>query len=264
MVSFHHSLKGGKSRQFLTRRSAGNIGLKGKLPMFSLKTLVNFTCTRTTSWMTGPIAGLALALASPAMAQSPSDQAPAPSPVEAQAQAGSPVATSYSQYRVRAGDELDVFVWGEERMQRVIRVQPDGTFAFPLAGTIRASGRATSDIAAELRERIAVNFRSTAPDVTVSVRTATDMRFYVVGKVRSPGSFTSGTPINLLQALSMAGGLAEFADVKNAVVLRQTSRGQAVERVALNHVLKGGRVLDAGTLATALPTLSSGDVLVVP
>jgi len=169
-----------------------------------------------------------------------------------------------ARYFVNAGDELDVFVWGEERMQRAVRVQPDGNIAFPLAGTIKASGRNVSDIAAEIRERIAVNYRSTPPDVTVSVRDATGMRFYVVGKVRTPGSYTSGTAPNILQALSMAGGTAEFADVKHAVILRQTPRGQVVEPVQLNKLLKGGRALEAGALDEALPTLSSGDVLVIP
>lgn len=169
-----------------------------------------------------------------------------------------------ARYPVNAGDELDIFVWGEERMQRAVRVQPDGTFAFPLAGTIKASGRNVSDIASEIRERIGVNYRSDPPDVTVSVRDATGMRFYVVGKVRLPGSYTSGTAPNILQALSVAGGPAEFADVKNAVILRQSPGGQVVERVELARLLKGGRALHAGALAVPLPTLSSGDVLVVP
>ncbi len=169
-----------------------------------------------------------------------------------------------SSYQVITGDELDVFVWGEERMQRAVRVQPDGTFSFPLAGTIQASGRNVSDIAAEIRERISVNYRSSVPDVTVSVREATDMRFYVVGKVRTPGAYTSADPVNILQALSVAGGTAEFADIKNAVILRQTPNGQVVEPVELSTILKGGRALDAGALNRPLPVLLSGDVLVIP
>nr|AHA38087.1 polymerization/export protein [Sphingomonas sanxanigenens] len=169
-----------------------------------------------------------------------------------------------SQYRVNPGDDLDVFVWGEERMQRSVRVQPDGTFSFPLAGTIKAMGRNVTDIAADIRERIAVNYRSTAPDVTVSVRDATGLRFFVVGKVRTPGSFSSGSAVNILQALSMAGGAAEFADISNAVILRQTPSGQIVEPVQLNTVLKGGRALKAGSLSRPLPMLMSGDVLVIP
>ncbi len=173
-------------------------------------------------------------------------------------------AVQQSQYLVNAGDDLDIFVWGEERMQRVVRVQPDGTFSFPLAGTIQARDRNVTDIAAEIRERITVNYRSSVPDVTVSVRDAIGMRFYVVGKVRTPGSYTSGTSVNILQALSMAGGTAEFADIKNAVILRQTPTGQVVEPVKLSSVLKGGRAMDAGVLSNALPMLLSGDVLVIP
>lgn len=203
-----------------------------------------------------------LTTAVPASAQRIADQpalatAPAAAPP-------APAAPAISQYRVNAGDELDVFVWGEERMQRSVRVQPDGTFAFPLAGTIKAVGRNVTDIAAEIRERISVNYRSASPDVTVSVRDATGMRFYVVGKVRTPGSYTSGTAINILQALSMAGGPAEFADIRNAVILRQTPAGQVVEPVQLNAVLKGSRAMNAGSLSKPLPMLQSGDVLVIP
>jgi polysaccharide export outer membrane protein len=205
----------------------------------------------------GMLTGLAvLALVAPT---GPAAARPAAEPFSA----GAATAPA-KQYRINAGDELDVFVWGEDRLQRAVRVQPDGTFAFPLAGTIHAVGRGTSDVADEIRERIAVNYKSEPPDVTVSVREAAGMRFYVVGKVRTPGSFTSGTALNILQALSMAGGLAEFADVKHAVILRQTAAGQLVEPVKLAALLKGGRKLDKGALQTALPTLSSGDVLVIP
>lgn len=193
-----------------------------------------------------------------------SAQETAPTQAAAATTVGVDAAETKGRYLINAGDELDVFVWGEERMQRAVRVQPDGTFAFPLAGTIRAIDRNPTDVAAEIRERIAVNYRAAVPDVTVSVRDATGMRFYVVGKVETPGSYTSGSPVNILQALSMAGGTAEFADVKNAVILRQTSAGQTVEPVKLSTILKGGRALDAGTLATPLPMLSSGDVLVIP
>lgn len=202
----------------------------------------------------------AVALIGAMAATAPATAEPAPGPTPRVTATVPPV----SQYRVNPGDDLDVFVWGEERMQRSVRVQPDGTFSFPLAGTIKAMGRNVTDIAADIRERIAVNYRSTAPDVTVSVRDATGLRFFVVGKVRTPGSFSSGSAVNILQALSMAGGAAEFADISNAVILRQTPSGQIVEPVQLNTVLKGGRALKAGSLSRPLPMLMSGDVLVIP
>ncbi|WP_245892527.1 polysaccharide biosynthesis/export family protein [Novosphingobium guangzhouense] len=206
--------------------------------------------------------------AQPAAAQSRAGNlaAPATAPVVSGAQsvATMPDAAAATRYTVRAGDQLDVFVWGEERMQRQVLVQPDGTFAFPLAGTIRADGRNITDIADEIRGRIALNYTSAPPDVTVTVRETDGTRFYVLGKVRTPGSFTSGSAPNILQALSMAGGTAEFADTGNAVILRQTRGGQIVERIKLSNLLKGARSLNPGALGTPLPTLQSGDVLLVP
>lgn len=171
---------------------------------------------------------------------------------------------STPEYRITAGDELEISVWGEERMQRTVRVLSDGTFAFPLAGTIPAMGQTVKDVSATIRSRIAANYRTDVPDVTVGLRAAAGMSFYVVGKVRTPGTFATGRAVNVVQALSMAGGLAEFADVKHAVILRQTPAGQVVEPVKLASVLKGRRRLEPGALSEALPILRSGDVLVIP
>lgn len=168
------------------------------------------------------------------------------------------------EYRINAGDELEIFVWGEERMQRPVRVLPDGTFAFPLAGVVEAEGRSSRELAELLRQRLKGKYRDTVPDVTVAVRDPAGMRFYVVGKVRAPGSYPIGRTVNVVQALSVAGGPAEFADVGNAVIMRQTAAGQTVERINLSDVLKGARSLKAGPQGDALPMLGAGDVLVVP
>lgn len=178
--------------------------------------------------------------------------------------AARPAGVATPEYRINAGDELDIFVWGEDRMQRAVRVLPDGTFALPLAGTVVAAGRTVGQIAGDVRSRIAGNFRDKVPDVSVAVRSTAGMNFYVVGKVRNPGSYASGRTVDILQALSMSGGLVDFADVKNAVILRQTSQGQVIEPIKLADVLKGARRLSAGPLSTPLPVLQSGDVLVIP
>lgn len=173
-------------------------------------------------------------------------------------------AQSTPEYRINAGDELEVFVWGEERMQRPVRVLPDGSFAFPLAGTVIAVGRTAPEIAKAISDRIKGNYRTSVPDVTVAVRDTAGARFYVVGKVRTPGAYSTGRAVNVVQALSLAGGTVEFADVDNAVILRQTANGQSVERIRLSDVLKGGRALSNGAQASPLPTMGVGDVLVIP
>ncbi|WP_022681762.1 polysaccharide biosynthesis/export family protein [Sphingobium bisphenolivorans] len=169
-----------------------------------------------------------------------------------------------AEYRINAGDELDVMVWGEERMQRAVRVQPDGSFSFPLAGRIMAAGSTTGAVTQALRSQLAEKYRNGAPDVTVSVRDPSGMRFYVIGKVRTAGSYAAGKGVDIVQALSLAGGLAEFADVKGAVILRQTPEGQVVEPVRIAQILKGSRRLNRGALPEKIPVLRSGDILVIP
>lgn len=203
------------------------------------------------------VSALLLCGASPAWSQSVAALAAAASIAD-------PIVSPQSGYRINAGDDLDISVWGEEKMTRITRVLPDGTISVPLAGTITAAAKTVEEVSDEIRQRIAPNYRTSPPEVTVAVRDATGMRFYVVGKVRTPGSFSTGRAVDSLQALSMAGGLADFADVKNAVILRHTANGQVVEPVRLATVLKGHRRLKPGELAEPLPMLRSGDVLVIP
>lgn len=169
-----------------------------------------------------------------------------------------------AEYRLNAGDTLDVFVWAEERMQREVRILPDGTFAFPLAGTIQAEGKSAREVGHEIESRIASYYRDSTPQVTVSVKDTAGMRFYVIGKVRSPGSYATGRSINALQALTLAGGPTEFANIDQAVLLRETANGQVAEKVSLTDVLKGGKALSPGEQPRAIPVLRSGDVLVIP
>ena len=183
---------------------------------------------------------------------------------QAQAQAQPAAPQARAEYRLNAGDTLEIFVWGEERMQRDVKVLPDGTVSFPLAGTIPAEGRTSREVATEIQGRLQSYYRAGTPEVTVSVKDTSGMRFYVIGKVRAPGSYSIGRSINALQALTLAGGPAEFADVEHAVILRETANGQLVEKVSLSEVLKGGRRLGAGRQTEAIPVLRSGDVLVIP
>ncbi|WP_162888094.1 polysaccharide biosynthesis/export family protein [Sphingomonas mesophila] len=169
-----------------------------------------------------------------------------------------------AEYRVNAGDTLDVHVWAEERMQREVKVLPDGTFAFPLAGTIKAEGKTARDIGLEMEGKIASLFQGGTPEVTVSVKDTSGMRVYVIGKVRSPGSYSVGRTLNALQALTLAGGPSEFANIAQAVILRETSTGQTAERVDLSEVMKGARSMGAGKVPQTIPILRSGDVLVIP
>lgn len=166
-------------------------------------------------------------------------------------------------YRVNAGDDLEIYVWGDERLQRTLKVLPDGSFAFPLAGTVRAIGRTPTEVEQELSKLLAPQYKGVPPQVTVSVRTATGMNVSVIGKVRTPGTFSPSRYINVLDALTLAGGPTEFADVSNVVILRRENGRMVSIRSRMGSVLKGRPSADDMS-ETGIPQLQSGDTVIVP
>lgn len=177
----------------------------------------------------------------------------ASSPVAAQAAPGA--------YRINPGDEIEVLVWGDERLQRTVRVLPDGTFAFPLVGQVPAAGKLPGDLEKVISTGLKAQYRGEVPSVTVSVKNPSGFQFSVIGKVKSPGAFTPGRYVNALEALSIAGGPSEFAQTGNIRIIRKVGNQLQVIPVRIVSVLKGetSRLSDQD-----IPLIESGDTLVVP
>jgi polysaccharide biosynthesis/export protein len=164
-------------------------------------------------------------------------------------------------YRINPGDELDILVWGDERLQRTVLVLPDGTFAFPLVGQVNAAGRLPVDIERVITTGLQPQYKGPVPQVTVSVKKASGYQFSVVGKVRNPGTFTPGRYVNVLEALAIAGGPAEFANTGGARVIRKAGDRLFIVPVRLQDALRG----DTSSLGpNEIPRIESGDTLVVP
>lgn len=181
--------------------------------------------------------------------------------IAASAQQASQPAAAGAAYRVNPGDELEVLVWGDERLQRSVRVLPDGTFAFPLVGQVVAAGRLPSELERIITAGLQPQYRGQVPQVTVSVKNPSGFQFSVVGKVRSPGTFTPGRYVNALEALGIAGGPTEFADLGNARIIRKSGDNLVTIRVRVADALRG----NGGRLSTNdIPQILSGDTLVVP
>ena len=164
-------------------------------------------------------------------------------------------------YRVNPGDEIDILVWGDERLQRSVRVLPDGTFAFPLVGQVVAAGRLPAELERIITAGLQPQYRGQVPQVTVSVKNPAGFQFSVIGKVKGPGTFTPGRYVNALEALSIAGGASEFADLGNIRIIRKSGDNLLTIRVRITDALKG----NGGRLTTNdIPQIVSGDTLVVP
>jgi polysaccharide biosynthesis/export protein len=187
-------------------------------------------------------------------------------PLAAQARKPLPQATPVQNsagpaYRINPGDDIEVMVWGDERLQRTVRVLPDGTFAFPLVGQVVAAGQLPSDLERVISAALQPQYRGQVPQVTVSVKNPSGYQFSVVGKVRSPGTYTPGRYVNALEAISIAGGPTEFASVGNVSILRKSGTQIQTIRIRLSDVLKGEV---SGLNAGDIPFIQSGDTLVVP
>jgi len=164
-------------------------------------------------------------------------------------------------YRINPGDQLQVLVWGDERLQRDVLVLPDGTFAFPLVGQVNAAGKLPSEIERIITVGLQPQYKGPVPQVTVTVKQASGYQFSVVGKVRNPGTFTPGRYVNALEALAIAGGPSEFANTGGVRIIRKAGNQLYVVPVHLQDALKG----DSTTLSrNEIPRIESGDTLVVP
>jgi polysaccharide export outer membrane protein len=158
-------------------------------------------------------------------------------------------------YRLNPGDVLQISVWKEENLQREVLVLPDGTISFPLAGHLKATGKSPQEIEKILADRM----RKYIPDlvITVSVKSVTGYKVYVIGQVKLPGEFPAAGFVDVMQALSRAGGLTPFASEKNIVVLRR--QGGKQRAIPFNYsAVKRGESLEQNIV------LRSGDVVVVP
>jgi polysaccharide export outer membrane protein len=166
-------------------------------------------------------------------------------------------------YRINAGDQLAISVWGEERLQRDVRVLPDGTFSFPLVGQVTAQGYLPSEIETLIKTALRDQYRGEVPQVTVSVVSAAGLQFSIVGRVNSPGSFAPGRYINILEALSMAGGPTEFANLDNVLVIRKS--GEALEpiRLRLSSIFERGAKASDLDRANIIQ-INPGDTVIVP
>jgi len=158
-------------------------------------------------------------------------------------------------YSLQPGDTLLVTVWKEPDLTSELLVRPDGGVSMPLAGDIRAAGRTVEDVRGDIDQRL----RKYIPDVavTVSLKQSAGNQIFVIGKVNRPGPYPIIRPVDVMQALSLAGGMTPFAAVNDIRVLRHEGGRQMTIRFRYRDI-EHGRRLEQNII------LQSGDTVVVP
>lgn len=166
-----------------------------------------------------------------------------------------PGETSDQEYIIGHGDILNIHIWKDDALAKRVIVLPDGRISFPLIGEITAGGKTVT----QLRGEIAQGLKRFVPDpiLNVEVEQVNSMLIYVIGKVNHPGRFVLNTNIDILQALSMAGGLNPFAEKEEIKVFRKLKNETRMFHFNYDDVAKGKEL-------TQNIILERGDVIVVP
>ena len=158
-------------------------------------------------------------------------------------------------YLIQPGDILTISVWKEKDLEADSLVLPDGTLSFPLVGDIRAAGRTVPQVRQEIVTRLAKYMPS--PVVTVAIKQIQGNVIYVIGDVNKPGAFIANSYIDVMQALSLAGGMTPFASDNSIKILRRVNGTETA------IPFKYGQVEDGEHLGQNI-VLQAGDVVVVP
>jgi polysaccharide biosynthesis/export protein len=158
-------------------------------------------------------------------------------------------------YLINPGDILEISVWNEDALKREVRVLPDGSIGFPLTGTLAAAGKPVDALKKELTGKLTEYIAE--PVVNIAVKSTEGNSVYVTGQVKEPGKFIMTEPMNVMQILSLAGGLTPYAAQDDIIILRKTSKG--AESIKFQY-----SDLEEGNSLSKNHLLKSGDVIVVP
>jgi len=158
-------------------------------------------------------------------------------------------------YIIGPMDVLEIQVWKEPDFSRQVLVRPDGKITLPLVGDIPASGMNTIGLKSLLSEKLE-DFVS-KPEITVIVLESRSKNFYIIGKINQPGTYPLNPDMTVLQAISVAGGLAEWADKDSIRIIRRSAGKEEIIPFDYDKVITGKK-LEQNIL------LKPNDTIIVP
>lgn len=160
-------------------------------------------------------------------------------------------------YDIASGDLLSVKVYRQEDLTLSVRVDTEGFIRVPVAGSIKVVRKNPSDIEKELIARLSKRGYE-QPEVVVSVEQFAPRNVFVLGAVKGAANMLipEGGEMTAMQAISVAGGLAEDADIDRVVVQRKDNGKIVRIAVPARKILNGDAISDV--------VLNPSDTIVVP
>jgi polysaccharide export outer membrane protein len=186
------------------------------------------------------------------------DKEPAgkPAQVAAPAPAGlaSAAGAASDSYVIGASDVLTITVWKEPTLSGSLLVRPDGMVSVPLLGDVQASGMTPLQLADQISTKLKKYIQD--PNVSVVLTQINSKKVYLLGEVAKKGPMEMTPGMTLLEAISSAGGLTDYANTKKMYILRDDAGKHEKIPVHYKEALKGNSELNL--------VLKSGDTIVVP
>jgi polysaccharide export outer membrane protein len=158
-------------------------------------------------------------------------------------------------YVIGPEDVLTVVFWRDKEMSADVVVRPDGRISLPLLQDVEAAGYSPDELRARLVKLAAKYLEE--PNATVVVKEIHSRKVFVTGQVGKPGSYPLIGEMNVLQMIAHVGGLLEYADAKNIVVLRHENGNERRFKFNYKDVVKG-KSMDQNI------RLKPGDTIIVP
>jgi polysaccharide export outer membrane protein len=162
---------------------------------------------------------------------------------------------SEDDYLIGSEDTIEVLVWKNADLSRVVSVRPDGKVSLPLIGDVQAAGMTVMHLNAEITEKLKKYYKE-PPQVSVILQQVNSYSIYVLGEVRSPGKYLVKSGTTFLQAITLAGGFTEFAS-KNKVVVRRRNNNNSEKIISIKY-----RDILSGLQSNVM--MFPGDTILIP
>ena len=142
-----------------------------------------------------------------------------------------------SNFIIGAEDVLEIVVWKEPELSKTIPVRPDGKILLPLVNEVQAAGKTPTELQADLTQQFSKYFEEVS--VAVIVKEINSHKFFILGKVKNPGAYKTGSDVTIIQAISLAGGFIEFADTNDIKVFHKGADQKKPIRIKYNKIISG-------------------------
>lgn len=164
-------------------------------------------------------------------------------------------ASTLGEYKIGPEDVLQISVWKNEAMSRIVSVRPDGKISLPLVNDVQVGGRTPMEVRDFLMKRLVEYIP--APEVSVIVTEVRSFKISVIGEIPRPGRYELKSRTTVLDGLALVGGFSQFASRARIVVLRP--EGKTIKRIPFNY---NKAISDGGEQENFY--LEPGDIIVVP